>query len=222
MNYFQYIEKDNRTIEELKEFFLNEYPKYYEIWRKGYWETKFTGVGMAVALYLTGYIHEYRPKSIVEYGSGMTTLLMSTILEDLNYGGSISTFEDDHKYYSLGESTGLYSKMNGKNKIELTPVVVSDKKQCYYDHNINKIDSVDFVLDDGPNINKYNCDASINMIMLQEHFKKPFSFLIDGRIRQQKFYQSKYGDKVKQSWIGIDKKTNFLREDGYKCGIGTI
>ena len=60
------------------------------------------------------------------------------------------------------------------------------------------------------------------MIKLKKHFKTNFSFLIDGRIQQQRYYHSIYGDKVQHSWIGIDKSKEHDREDGYKCGIGTI
>ena len=207
MNYFEFIKHNNKSIEDLREYFQLNFSKYYDLWYDGYWKSKFTGVGMAVALYLTGYIHSKRPKYIVEYGSGVTTLLMSTILKDLNYGGSIISFEDNKKYYSLGKDSGFYINSN----VYLVDVTIDNDQTCYYNHDMSLIKDVDFVLDDGP-----------NMVKLKEHFKTNFSFLIDGRIQQQRYYKSLFGDKVESSWIGIDKTKEFKREDGYKCGIGTI
>ena len=218
MNYFEFIKYNNRSIEELREYFQVNFSKYYDLWYDGYWKSKFTGVGMAVALYLTGYIHTKKPKHIVEYGSGVTTLIMSTILKDLNYGGSVISFEDNKKYYNLGKDSGFYINSD----VHLVYVKINDNQTCYYNHDMNLIKDVDFVLDDGPDIAKYNCNASTNMVKLKEHFNTNFSFLIDGRIQQQRYYKSLFGDKVESSWIGIDKTKEFKREHGYKCGIGTI
>lgn len=218
MNYFEFIKYNNRSIEELREYFQVNFSKYYDLWYDGYWKSKFTGVGMAVALYLTGYIHTKKPKHIVEYGSGVTTLIMSTILKDLNYGGSVVSFEDNKKYYNLGKNSGFYINSD----VHLVDVKTNGNQTCYYNHNMNLIKNVDFVLDDGPDIAKYNCNASTNMVKLKEHLNTNFSFLIDGRIQQQRYYKSLFGDKVESSWIGIDKTKEFKREDGYKCGIGTI
>jgi len=218
MNYFEFIKHNDKSIEELKEYFQVNYSKYFDIWYDGYWSSKFTGVGMAVALYLTGYIHNKRPKYIVEYGSGVTTLLMSTVLKDLNYGGSVISFEDNKEYYELGKDSGFYKN----SQVHLVDVTIDKDQTCHYNHDMSLIKDVDFVLDDGPDIAKYNCNVSTNMIKLKDHFKTNFSFLIDGRIQQQRYYKSLFGDKVESSWIGIDKTKEFKREDGYKCGIGTI
>ena len=85
MNYFEFIKYNNRSIEELREYFQVNFSKYYDLWYDGYWKSKFTGVGMAVALYLTGYIHTKKPKHIVEYGSGVTTLIMSMYIHYLTF-----------------------------------------------------------------------------------------------------------------------------------------
>lgn len=218
MNYFEFIKHNDKSIVELREYFQINFSKYYDLWYDGYWSSKFTGVGMAVALYLTGYIHSKRPKNIVEYGSGVTTLLMGTIFKDLNYGGSVISFEDNKEYYELGKRSGFYKN----SQVHLVDVTIDNDQTCYYNHDMSLIKDVDFVLDDGPDIAKYNCNASTNMVKLKEHFNTDFSFLIDGRIQQQRYYKSLFGDKVKSSWIGIDKAKEFKREDGYKCGIGTI
>ena len=242
MDYFEFIKNNDKTVEELKEYYQSEYPIYYELWDYGFWKandktavgplgrtgqpkSRCTSVGMAISLYLTAYVHIKKPKSIIEYGSGFTTFLFSTMLEDLDYGGSLITFEEHEGFYKMADAIGFYEKMNGNNRVELGPLKFetnSDKKYCYYDYDLNKIDSVDFVFDDGPDLIRYKCNASMCMLNLKKHFDSSFDFLIDGRIGQQEYYKSIYGEKVKQSWIGLDKESEFLREDGYMCGIGTL
>lgn len=240
--YFEFIKNNYNTVDELKEYYQSEYPKYYDLWYYGFWKahdktgvgplgrigqpkSRCTSVGMTISLYLTAYIHIKKPKSIIEYGSGFTTLLFSTLLEDLDYGGSLVTFEDSEDFYKMTEAIGYYEKMNGNNRVELVPLKFetnSDKKCCYYDYDLNKIDSVDFVFDDGPDLIRYGAQVSTSMLKLKEHFDTPFDYLIDGRIGTTEFYKKLFPDTATRSWLGLDKNTPHEREDGYQCGIGTL
>jgi len=242
MNYFEFIKNNDKSKDEIKEYYQSQYPKYYDMWYYGFWKahdknnigpickngyrtTRCKAVGMAVSLYLTAYIIDKKPKSIIEYGSGFTTFLISTLLEDLNYGGSLVTFEDTEDFYKMAESIGFFEKMNGKNRVELVPLkfeTISDKKCCYYDYDLNKIESVDFVLDDGPDLIRYGAQVSTSMLKLKEHFDTPFDYLIDGRIGTTEFYKNIYPNTAKSSWLGLDKNTPHAREDGYECGLGTL
>jgi len=257
VNYFEFIKNDDKSKDEIKEYYQSQYPKYYDLWYYGFWEasdknnigpmgrsgepkSRCTSVGMTISLYLTAYIIDKKPKSIIEYGSGFTTLLMSTLLEDLNYGGSLVTFEDSEDFYKMTESIGFYEKMNGNNRVELVPLKFetdtefegplshktrrfpSDKKCCYYDYDLNKIDSVDFVLDDGPDLIRYGSQVATSMLKLKEHFNTPFEYLIDGRIGTTEFYKKLFTDTAKSSWLGLDENTPHEREDGYQCGIGSL
>ena len=263
MNYFEFIKSDDKSKDEIKEYYQSQYSKYYDLWYYGFWEacdkknigplgrsgepkSRCTSVGMTISLYLTAYIIDKKPKNIIEYGSGFTTLLISTLLEDLNYGGSLVTFEDSEDFYKMTESIGFYEKMNGKNRVELVPLKFEsdsdikdnfnftgplsykktrfpqETKYCYYDYDLNKIESVDFVLDDGPDLIKYNSQVASSMLKLKKHFDKPFEYLIDGRIGTTEFYKKIYPNTAKSSWLGLDKNTPHEREDGYQCGIGSL
>ena len=242
MNYFEFIKNDDKSKDEIKEYYQNQYPKYYDLWYYGFWEacdknnvgplgrsgepkSRCTSVGMTISLYLTAYIIDKKPKNIIEYGSGFTTLLISTLLEDLNYGGSLITFEDSEDFYKMTESIGFYEKINGDSRVELVPLKfenILDKKCCYYDYDLNKIESVDFVLDDGPDLLKHSANVASSMLKLKEHFNSYFEYLIDGRIGTTEFYKKIYPNTAKSSWLGLDKNTPHEREDGYQCGIGSL
>jgi hypothetical protein len=242
MNYFEFIKNNDKSKDEIKEYYQSQYPKYYDLWYYGFWKahdktgvgplgrtgqpkSRCTSVGMTISLYLTAYIIDKKPKSIIEYGSGFTTFLISSLLEDLNYGGSLITFEDSEGFYKMTESIGFYEKMNGNNRVELVPVkseTISDKNCCYYDYDLNKIESVDFVFDDGPDLIRYGAQVSTSMLKLKEHFDKPFDYLIDGRTDTTEFYKNIYPTTAKSSWLGLDENTPHEREDGYECGLGTL
>ena len=193
--------------------------------RSGEPKSRCTSVGMTISLYLTAYIIDKKPKNIIEYGSGFTTLLISTLLEDLNYGGSLITFEDSEDFYKMTESIGFYEKINGDSRVELVPLKfenILDKKCCYYDYDLNKIESVDFVLDDGPDLLKHSANVASSMLKLKEHFNSYFEYIIDGRIGTTEFYKNIYPNTAKSSWLGLDKNKSHEREDGYQCGIGSL
>ena len=157
--------------------------------------------------------------------ANFTTLLISTLLEDLNYGGSLITFEDSEDFYKMTESIGFYEKINGDSRVELVPLKfenILDKKCCYYDYDLNKIESVDFVLDDGPDLLKHSANVASSMLKLKEHFNSYFEYIIDGRIGTTEFYKNIYPNTAKSSWLGLDKNKPHEREDGYQCGIGSL
>ena len=221
MNYLEYIENDNRTMEELKTFFKSTYPNHdysnvYLDWGKT------TGVSEGVEMYIIAYIHIKKPMTILEYGSGKTTYVMAKVLEDLNYGGKLISFEDDEKWYKQNKDLGLYDK----NEVHLVPILTGVREATWknnggpnygwFDHNFSDIDSVDFIFDDGPSMERYDITYIDNWYMAANHFKKPFDLIIDGRSGAQVRCKYLYPDNFKSGRLGIlETHSNKL------FGIGT-
>ena len=103
------------------------------------------------------------------------------------------------------------SILNGKIDFLEKPKIINKFPQ-------NKLNNLLNTFDNSQIFPNKNNNYWINFLAKEKYF----SFLIDGRIQQQRYYKSLFGDKVESSWIGIDKTKEFKREDGYKCGIGTI
>ena len=36
--YFEFIKNNYNTVDELKEYYQSEYPKYYDLWYYGFWK----------------------------------------------------------------------------------------------------------------------------------------------------------------------------------------
>lgn len=219
MSYLEYIKNDNRTMKELDIFFESNYPNY--IFTGDFWgET--TGINIHLERYLISYIHIKKPMTIIEYGSGLSTFIMSTVLEDLNYGGKLISFEDDEKWYKQNKDLGLYDK----SEVHLVPILTGVREAIWknnsgtnygwFDHNFSDIDSVDFIFDDGPNMERYDITYIDNWYMAANHFKKPFDLIIDGRSGAQARCKYLYPDNFKSGRLGIlETHSNKL------FGIGT-
>ena len=124
MNYLDYIENDTRKPNELKEFFKSKYPDHYYLMAesdtKSDWWGETSGVSICVEMYLIAYIHIKKPMTILEYGSGKSTYIMSKVMTDLNYGGRLIAYEDNEDWYKRNKDLGLYenawqSKSNDNN-----------------------------------------------------------------------------------------------------------
>ena len=107
VNSLDYIENDTRKPNELKEFFKSKYPDHYYLMAesdtKSDWWGETSGVSICVEMYLIAYIHIKKPMTILEYGSGKSTYIMSKVMTDLNYGGSLITFEDSEDFYKISQ-----------------------------------------------------------------------------------------------------------------------
>lgn len=234
MNYFKLIKNDDKTMAELMAYFESEFPKYHDLFFDGLLNrtdkgrrhrgTGPTGVAKTVGLYLTAYIHEKKPMTIIEYGSGLTTHLMATILNDLDYGGRLVAFEDQKAFYDLCASCGYYEQMTGANEVRIAPLQFGCHKHLRYSeyiHDLNEFSSIDFVFDDGPDIHKYGTWFTNNITLIERHFQAPFDFLIDGRITSQKYHKEIFGECVRFSGLGLNTSATYDRADAYSCGIGT-
>ena len=228
MNYLDYIENDTRKPNELKEFFKSKYPDHYYLMAesdtKSDWWGETSGVSICVEMYIIAYIHIKKPMTILEYGSGKSTYIMSKVMTDLNYGGRLIAYEDNEDWYKRNKDLGLYEN----SEVHLVPVLKGERDwcvkdvggtgtYCYFDHDFSDIDSVDFIFDDGPSF-PFGAKYIDNWFMAANHFENPFDLLIDGRFTAQERCKYLYPNRTKiYTKLGVD--TDFISH--YECGIGT-
>tara|TARA_Y100000034_G_scaffold63542_1_gene76870 strand:- start:217 stop:876 length:660 start_codon:yes stop_codon:yes gene_type:complete len=196
-----------------EERFKLENPKYYDIIQEVY--DRFSGadctessMGVHYIFYntLIKYILKNKPKFILELGSGYTTYLMGTLIQDYKLDTKLLSFENEKKWYDW---------IKNENLDPLDSVVMSDIEaweedgevfvKYIYDYNM---DEVDFVLLDGPGHFEYNGKIIKNSIQynyyeLISHRNSPIDVLIDGRERTKKFYKSEF---KKRGWNDIHIK----------------
>ena len=168
--------------------------------------------------YFVEYIDTKRPKHIVEYGSGWSTLLIDRVITDLDYGAEFISFEDDEYWYNhikeynfdINNRVNLVpvekSYPNGKVEWDedgnkLPPVQLLSKEIGYgpwvtYVHDFKKIKDVDWVIIDGPYLQNYGdtdddaANGTLNLEVLLNKFGGPMDVWIDGRLGTQEYYRA--------------------------------
>jgi|TARA_B100001971_G_C18252046_1_gene579028 hypothetical protein len=198
--------------------------KYYNLIKKVY--DRFDGedytkssMGVDYIFYntLIKLILEHKPKFILELGSGYTTYLMGTLIQDYNLDTKLLSLENDKKWYDWIKNEKLDV---------LNSVVMSDIKSWERDGEIfvkytydYDMDEVDFVLLDGPGYFEY--DGLIRKNSIQYNYYElisyknlPVDVLIDGRELTKKFYESEF---KKRGWSDTHIKfqeITWMIEDG--------
>ena len=173
------LEKDDLTqLNRYKE----HYPEYFEFideYQRRFYDRDDTEVTMGTdyGFYfgLTNYILENKPKHIVEYGPGFTTLLMHRIAQDLDYKLEVTSYENDTIWFDRLNEMGC----NPFGTMKLAELKIEKETEgiyyCCYDHPMLDHKDVDFVLIDGPG------EVIID---------------IDGRHETQEFYRTDYESRV--------------------------
>jgi len=135
------------------------------------------------------YIELFKPKFIVEYGSGISTYLIDKLITKLDYGAEFISFEDCEHWYNKLKVGGVDIN-NRVHLVDLGFEEVNGKKGCRYIHDYDGYEKTDFVLLDGPNVNKLGVDTTLNLYDIVEKFKVRPAYWIDGRKRTKQFYRS--------------------------------
>lgn len=141
---------------------------------------------------ILGYICKYKPKHILEYGSGESTYLINKQLKELDYGGKITSYEDNQYWYNAIKSGGL----DEANSVIYTECLMLEERVlssvCVrYQHSYEHLTDVDLVLIDGPDLRNYTpvADVTINLMDLVNFTGNQVPFYIDGRRGTQTFYE---------------------------------
>ena len=188
-----------------EERFKSENPKYYDMIQQVY--NRFDGadytessMGAPYLFYntLIKYILKRRPKFILELGSGYTTYLMGTLIQDYKLDTKLLSFENEKRWYDWIKN----------EKLDLLDSVVMSDIESWeqggevfvkYTHDYN-MDEVDFVLLDGPGHFEFDgkvikSSIQYNYYELISHRNSPIRVLIDGRKSTQNFYRNLFWEK---------------------------
>ena len=135
------------------------------------------------------YIVEHQPKVIVEYGGGQSTLMITELVNYLDYGGKVIAYESDEYWYTKHIESGW----NKHNNIKLVDIEQVDGNLRYV-HSLDEIVGVDFVILDGPDLTKFTPypETIYNLKDIVDNLGKEVPYFIDGRDGFRKFY-SKLG-----------------------------
>ena len=155
------------------------------------------------------YIVEHQPKFIVEYGGGQSTLMITELVNYLDYGGKVIGYESDEYWHNQSIENGW----NEHNNIKLVDIV-EDKYNningVRYVHTMEDIQGVDFVIIDGPNLrSEYHSNnpvTTFNLVDIVNHLGYEVSYFIDGRAGTRDFY--KKNPKRPESFFSCNYKTD--------------
>lgn len=140
------------------------------------------------------YIIENRPMHIVEYGGGQSTYFINQLLDELDYGGRITAYENNPEFYEISNNSGW----NVKNSIKLVDLDFVDTVEgvLRYVHPIEDIQDVDFIIIDGPDYRLYEIDSggpsssTDNIKVIYDTLNREIPFWIEGRSGCQRFYKN--------------------------------
>lgn len=121
-----------------------DYPIFYDGW----------SIDSHLARFLVEYITVHKPKSILEFGSGTSTIVIAKIIQKLNYSAVHISIDHDKTYI---EKTKLIASLNKLTNISfnyapLQKIIISGQEYMFY-HGIKEIlgdNRPDLVLIDGP------------------------------------------------------------------------
>tara|TARA_A100001515_G_scaffold136457_1_gene128227 strand:- start:2509 stop:3057 length:549 start_codon:yes stop_codon:yes gene_type:complete len=137
------------------------------------------------------YIMENKPKVIVEYGGGKSTLMITELVNYLDYGGKVIAYESGESFYKKHIESG-WNKYNNINLVEMEETIEYEIPGIRYVHPMEDIQGVDFVIIDGPDLHSFSSDpaTTFNLMDIVNHLGYEVPYFIDGRKFTRNFYSS--------------------------------
>ena len=205
--------KDPNTNKSYKELLSEEYPEYFKFIsgvhdkfdNLPYSEVS-SGVDYGFYRYLIYRVLDWKPRHIVEYGPGFTTLFLHRILQDVDWEVKVYSYEDLDKWYKILTAQGF----NPFGTLELVPLSVHDpepsnREGLYYvtyEHDFEKHKDVDLVIIDGPGNVIYNGvekrNINMNLEKLCKYTGRDINYIIDGRRETQAHYHNSFRTNKKE------------------------
>ena len=135
-------------------------------------------------------IEKYKPKVIIEAGSGVSTLIASYSLKKYNPGGQIISFDHDKLYADITSKEIEKHDLQKYSKIVYSKLIEYSEHgfQWYNIEEINDINNIDLIIIDGPpsKLDKYARYPAIPLL-LSKMSKNAIIILDDAaRILEQK------------------------------------
>lgn len=164
--------------------------KHYLSLIESYNDKQNSGCGESDYIFLIDYLSKNRLKHIVEYGSGVTTFLISKLIQDLNLDTKFDSYEDLPNYYYHTRKKYNISK----ECLHLVDIEQVTKNTGRYVHSYDGFNDVDFVIIDGP---RASWGITLNYEDICSTFSITPNLWIDGRIKCREYYIDKgYKEKI--------------------------
>lgn len=148
------------------------------------------------------YILEKKPKTIIEFGSGTTTIVMAKAMLSAGYKGLIISYDNDYDWNSRAIlSTPGYLRLMISYRYSKAELQTWNGIQgvCYQSDLYTELNP-DLVFCDGPPLEFPYPDGkrypNLDLLKLIESTEKPLDALIDGRIETCAAVQQFIGDKI--------------------------
>lgn len=135
------------------------------------------------------HIVEHKPKFIVEYGGGQSTLMITELVNYLDYGGKVIGYENDESFYNQHIEMG-WNKHNNIKLVDVVQFAKGNLSYVRYNHPMEDIKGVDFVIIDGPNLEEFEPFpySTTNLEDIVEHLGYEIFYFIDGRLGTKRYY----------------------------------
>lgn len=175
--------------------FRQEYERTLK--QKGFERTRVCGMDDPDYEEIFGFIETNRPKLIVEYGSGESTYRINKLLDELDYGGRIVSFEDSEYWYNAIKEGGLDPwgsvRFAETEYVEAArPNISKPTAGARYVHSYDDLEDVEFVIIDGPDLRNpkfpHTINTTVNLLDMWEKFHRFIPYFIDGRSGTKEFY----------------------------------
>ena len=142
------------------------------------------------------YIVKNKPKFIVEYGGGKSTYDITELVNLLDYGGKVVGYENNEYWYNDHIKNG-WNKHNNIKLVNITEDTYNPGSEFMsvrgvrYQHPIEDIEGVDFVIIDGPDLQSFSSDpiTTFNLMDIVNHLGYEVPYFIDGRAGTRDYYK---------------------------------
>lgn len=159
--------------------------------------------------YLYSDVRKLQPKTIFEFGSGLSTNIMAAALfknhEECGLNGTLFSFESEKSWF---DASGEWLESGYKDFVNLiySPVTVDlmDGVKVFRYSNLPDI-APDMVYLDGPSLTK-DVRSAVNVLDLEPKLRKGFWLVIDGRRENALFlerhFQRAYKSTLRTGFLG--------------------
>jgi predicted O-methyltransferase YrrM len=162
-------------------------------------------------LRLINVIFETKPKTILDVGSGVTSLIAGYCIEKIG-SGKVVSLDHDEKYYNITKSNiekhGL-EKVIELNFAPLREYDINNKKWLWYDNEFTKIyNNFDLIIVDGPPGSIQKLSRYPVLHIMQKNMAKDVTIILDDGKRPEE-------KEIVEKWITDNKgfKSIFFNED---------
>jgi len=160
-------------------------------------------------------VRERLPQTIVEFGSGCSTIIMTKAIADnqRNCWGTLISSESNLFWKTVLQRGFPEISVVNKTQIHFAPCIEQqwDNVSCFYYHNeiFNFMwDEIDFLYLDGPELTD-KTKVTLNPVVLEPRFADNFYMVVDGRPETVNFLEKHLKGKYDIQRNYVENRTTF-------------